>query len=754
MNNYIGKTVGHYRIVEQLGQGGMGIVFKAEDIRLKRDVALKFLPAELTRDSEAKNRFIQEAQAASALDHPNICNIHEIEQTEDGQLFIIMSCYEGENLKLRLDKGQITLEETIDITTQILLGLSRAHEAGIIHRDVKPANIIITSRGEVKIVDFGLAKLSGQSRSTKSGRYMGTIAYMSPEQTRGEQVDHRTDIWSVGVVLYEMITGRLPFTGEYDQAIIYAILNEEPESLGNIISDLPEELEKVLKRALAKNPDKRYNYVEEFMIDLIALQKKLETGKLEHRSIRIGAPLKYRIAVLPFSNFSPDPEDEYFADGMTEELISTLSKITEFKVIARTSMMQYKKTTKSAGEIGQELKVGNILESSIRKAGNQLRISVQLIDVQSEENLWSQVYDRELEDVFLIQSDIAQSVATALKIQLAGKEENQIRKKATENLEAYGLYLKGRFHWDKRNEEGLKKSIEFFEKAIELDPNYALSYSGMADSYIILGNYGMLSPDIAFNNAMEAAEKALKIDHTLAQAHTSLGCVKSIYGWDWEKAEQEFTSAIELNPKYATTYHWHAINYLTPMGKFEEAISDIKKARELDPLSLIIHTTVGLVYYFARDYDKAIEQYQKTLEMDPNFEKAYFFLGWAFEQKRLGKEAVDAVQKAVELSENSIAMISELGSTYASLNMHDLAEDILQKLEEDFKVNQPSPYAMYSIAATYSAFADAEKALYWLNKAYKERSYRLIYLNVDPKFDNLRENSQFQKMIARIGLKP
>ncbi len=748
----IGRTFSHYKILEKLGGGGMGVVYRAEDTRLKRDVALKFLPPDLTRDSEAKRRFMKEAQAASALEHPNICNIHEIEETQDGQLFIVMSCYQGETLNKKLKHGPLSITEAIDISTQILLGLSRAHEVGIIHRDIKPANIMLTERGEIKILDFGVAKLSGQTRSSGTDRYLGTIAYMSPEQTRGENVDYRTDIWSVGVVFYEMITGRLPFTGEYDQAIIYSILNEEPPPVTNQPTKIMAELNVLLERAMAKNVGKRYNYVEEFMVDLVSLQKKFEKGIVDNNLARIVSPFKNRLAVLPFANFSPDPEDEYFADGMTEELISTLSKVKEFKVIARTSVMQYKKTTKSVSEIGRELKVGNILESSVRKAGNRLRISVQLINSQSEENLWSQVYDREFKDIFAIQSDIAKSVAEAFQIQIISREKHQIEKKSTDNLEAYSLYLKGRYWWNKRNEEGLKKSIEFFEKAIELDPLYALSHAGIADAYIILGNYGFLPPDVAYPKAELAAEQALKIDNSLAQAYTSLGCVNSIYFWDWPKAENQFKHAVELNPKYATAYHWHAINFLIPNGKFEEAIAEINRARELDPLSLIINTTVGLVYYYARDYDRAVEAYQKTLEIDPEFEKVYFFMGWALEQQKSTDKSIDALKKAVSLSGNSTAMLSELASTYATLGKEDSAKKILNEIGSEFDNKDLPPYSMYSIAACYAAFGNQQEAIDWLNKAFENRLYRLIYLKVDPKFDSLRSNPEFKALLVKVGL--
>ncbi|MBL7075535.1 protein kinase, partial [candidate division KSB1 bacterium] len=419
----IGKTISHYKILEKLGEGGMGVVYKAEDIKLKRTVALKFLPPELTRDEETKERFIHEAQAASALQHNNVSTIHEIDETDEGQMFICMDYYEGETLKDKIKHGPLKIEEALNIAVQVAKGLEKAHEQGIVHRDIKPANIMITNDGVVKIVDFGLAKLAGQTGLTRNDTTMGTVSYMSPEQTRGEGVDHRTDIWSLGVVLYEMITGQLPFKGEYEQAVIYSILNEDPEPVKALRTGIPMELERILNKALLKNAGERYQLVDKMLDDMRWLQKSLEIGIIEQRLTKIVSPYRCRIAVLPLTNISPNPEDEYFADGMTEELISTLSKINELRVIARTSIMQYKNIAKSVAEIGRELKVGNVLEGSIRKAANKLRITVQLIDSQSQEYLWSQDYDREFKDIFTIQSDIAHRVADALRVQLMGGEQ-------------------------------------------------------------------------------------------------------------------------------------------------------------------------------------------------------------------------------------------------------------------------------------------------------------------------------------------
>ncbi|MFQ5641552.1 MAG: protein kinase, partial [bacterium] len=497
----IGQTISHYRILEKLGEGGMGVVYKAKDTKLKRTVALKFLPPDLTRDDEAKERFMLEAQAASALDHPNICTIHEIDETKDGQLFIAMACYQGETLKQRLEsvgangRSPLPVAEAIEIVIQIAHGLAKAHEQGIVHRDIKPANIMVTTDGIVKILDFGLAKLTGATQLTKTGTTLGTVAYMSPEQAQGVTVDHRTDIWSLGVVLYEMVSGELPFRGEYEAAVIYSILNEAPEQE----TAIPANLQQIVAKALAKEPEERYQQMDELLADLNSLKKELESEATKETAAEEKAAPS--IAVLPFVDMSPEKDQEYFCDGMAEDLIDTFTKLEGLQVVSRTSAFQFKGKELSIQKIGAELKVNHVLEGSVRKAANRLRITAQLINVADGYHLWSEKYDRELEDVFAIQDDIASTIVNTLKVKLVGEPEVPLIKRYTENLEAYQLYLKGRYFWNKRHQGELQQAMAFFNQTIEKEPTHALAYTGLADSFFIIGHYCYLPPKEAFLKA-------------------------------------------------------------------------------------------------------------------------------------------------------------------------------------------------------------------------------------------------------------
>lgn len=775
----------------------MAEVYLAEDTRLHRQVALKFLSSSLRGDEEIRTRFEREAQATATLHHPNIVVIHELGEFE-GRFYIVMEYVEGELLRELIDKRTLSLQEALGITIQICDGLSKAHQAGIIHRDIKPENIVLSQDGWVKILDFGLAKLQGASKLTEEAFTLGTVDYMSPEQAQGESIDHRTDIWSLGVVLYEMVTGKLPFYSESKMAVLYQIVNEEPHLLPLVDAGMPRELEIILKKALQKNREKRYQSVDEFKADLRSLQKgrSLEApikliAKTEPRRrkqfyfyfilmgtlalliggggyifkselINLGLQIlntrlqspgpiyldKYRIAVLPFASISPDPKDEYFADGITEELISTLSKIDDLSVIARTSVMPYKGTTKSIAEIGQELRVGTILEGSVRKAENKLRITVQLIDVQSQAHLWSQEYDREFKEVFVIQSNIAQRVAEALKVQLMVGEKRQIERQATENVEAYTWYLRGRYFQGKRTEEGLKTSIEYFERAIEKDPFYALAYSGLADSYNLLAIYGYLSPKEAYPKVKMAAGMALEMDDSLAEAHTSLAFTKHRFDWDWLGAEREFKRAIRSNPSYASAHHWYSL-LLSQMGRTEESFAAIKRAQELDPLSLVINTDLGTYFYYTRQYDQAIAYYQKTLEMSPDFARVYLDLGTTYEQKGMYKEAIATFQKGVMLSGGNSLMMASLGHAYAVSGRREEARKILHELQHQTNQEYIVPYA---VALIYIGLNEKDQAFQWLEKAYEERSGWLVFLKVNPLLDPLQSDPRFGELLKKIGL--
>jgi TolB-like protein/predicted Ser/Thr protein kinase len=527
----IGKTISRYRILEKLGEGGMGVVYKAEDTKLEREVALKYLPRDMTRNAAATERLIQEAKAAAALNHPNICTVFEIDEA-DGQTFIAMECVEGENLRAKLQSGNLEHNDAIDVAVQIAERLAAAHEKGIVHRDIKPANIVVTPRGRVKIMDFGLVRMAGGAQLTKTGTTMGTVAYMSPEQARGEVVDRRTDIWSLGVVLYEMVTGERPFRGDRDQAVIHSILNAEPRPMSVVAPGVSLTLDRIVERMLAKDADSRYGNAEELLIDLEGHRERPESPTVRRECEAHDS--QPTIAVMPFADMSPERDQDYFCDGMAEEIINALTRVEGLRVIARTSAFAFKGKDEDIREIGRKLSAGTLLEGSVRKAGNRLRITAQLINVADGCHLWSERYDRELEDVFAVQDEIALAIVDKLKLGLVGRDAVAGGGRRTKDLEAYNLYLRGRHHWNKRTPEEVRKGLECFREAVERDPDYAPAYVGVADCYIILENLGELTPEEAFRDAGVAVAKALAIDDSVAEAHSSLGWIQIDRDRDWD----------------------------------------------------------------------------------------------------------------------------------------------------------------------------------------------------------------------------
>jgi len=557
----MGKIISHYKILKKIGEGGMGEVYLAEDTKLDRKVALKFLPKRFTNvganGDSPKERFFREARAAAALNHPNIVTIYEINEYED-QTYIAMEYIEGETLKDKITSGTLLLTKVVDYAIQICEGLQKAHAAGIVHRDIKPQNIIINRDGQVKILDFGLAKLKGVSQLTKESSTLGTVNYMSPEQIQGLDVNQRTDIWSLGVVLYEMITGQLPFKGDYEHAVVYSILNEEPEPLSKLRPDVPSELERIVGNALAKSENERYDNVEALLEDLKALKRLLKSNLLlEKASDKASKP---SIAVLPFRDMSSQKDQEYFCEGIAEELINALVKLDGLRVAARTSAFQFKDSDSDIKKIGLKLQVETVLEGSIRKAGDQIRITAQLINVTDGFHLWSEKYDRKLQDIFAIQDEISLAIVDKLEVKLLGHDRTALVRRHTVDQEAYNLYLKGLYFWNRRLEGGMRKAMAFFQQAIEKDPDYALAHVGIADVYNITGYLGFLSPAEAFPKAKTAAEKALAIDNKLGEAHASLAWATTCYDWNWSSAEKLYLRAIELNPQYGTAHEWYAIS--------------------------------------------------------------------------------------------------------------------------------------------------------------------------------------------------
>jgi serine/threonine protein kinase/Flp pilus assembly protein TadD len=740
----IGKTISHYKILEKLGEGGMGVAYKAQDTKLDRIVALKFLPKHLLCDESAKTRFVNEAKAASSLDHQNIATIYEIDEVE-GECFICMAYIKGKSLKELIKEKVLSIEKILNISIQIAEGLNTAHKKGIVHRDIKSDNIMLTNEGLVKIMDFGLAKLKGVSKLTKTGTTLGTMQYMSPEQAQGMDVDHRSDIFSFGVVLYEMITNQLPFQGEHEAAVIYSILNETPEPLARYKAGVPGELQRVVDKALAKNRDERYQHVDDMRADLRKLKKELESTK-EQPSTKKSQP---SIAVLPFTNLSADKEQEYFCDGMAEEIINALSQVEDLRVVARTSAFSFRGKEIDIREIGRKLNVQTLLEGSVRKAGNKLRITAQLVNVVDGYHLWSERYDREMVDIFAIQEEISLAIVDKLKLKLLGEIKGELIKSYTEDIEAYNLYLKGRYFWNKRTGGDLKRAIEYFEQAIERDSRYAPAYAGIADSYNDLPNYSSFSPDEAYPKANEAALKALELDDKLAEAHASLGLIKSEYDWDWEGAEKEFKRAIELNSACVTAHYWYGL-LLLYLARFDDAIKEMKKALELDPLSLLIYKHMGLILFLAGQSDEAIETLKKALEMEPNAILLHALIGLAYGRKSLYKEALAELQKEKELTTDCPPIVDAwLGFAYLRIGDKGRGQEVLEYLIGRSKQQYVPPYAF---AQFYFALGATDEGFKWLERAYEERDIWLRYLKVDTSLESFRSDPRFTSLLKKMGL--
>lgn len=718
----------------------MGAVYKAEDVKLGRYVALKFLPASLAADIGRRERFIEEAKAASLLDHPNVGTVYEIDQTTDGgQLFIGMAYYEGETLEQKIKRGPLPLEEAVGIAIQAAEGLTAAHEQKIAHLDVKPANLLVTPSGVVKIVDFGLARLAGRNENAPSGTFMGTAFYMSPEQARGEGADHRTDIWALGVVLYQMISGRLPFSGDYEQALIYSIIYENPPSLNCSPREASEELNRIFAKALAKNSGARYPAMGEMLKDLRSLKKNLVEGFSKPR---------LAVAVLPFADLSYEKDQEYFCDGLTEELINALTRINELRVASRTTVFQFKGKAEDIRQLGGRLNVSVVLEGSVRTSGERLRISVQLVNVDDGYPIWSERYDRVMKDIFSVQEEIAQAIVAKLEVGLLPEEKARLTRRHTENLEAYTLYLKGRYFWNQRTKPSLEKAIDYFEEAIGRDPNYAMAYAGLADSYGLLSLYGQLPLSESYPKAKAAADKALEIDPSLAEAQTSRAQITATYEWDFPKALREFRRAIELNPNYGTAHHWYS-TVLTEAGRMEEALAEIRRAQELEPVTLTISVSVGLTFYYGRQYDRSIDQAKKALELDSNFALAHRLLAIACEQKRMYAEAIDQNRRWGDLTGDGVKTRVALGYVYALSGRQKEALEVLEKFRpEETRRKDLAP----GVAFVHTALGDFDRAFEWLEKAYRNRSGALTTVKVDPRLDPLRSDPRFTVLLKKMGL--
>jgi len=803
----IGQTVSHYRILEKLGGGGMGVVYKAEDLRLGRFVSLKFLPEELSREPLAIERFQREARAASSLNHPHICTIYDVDQYE-GQSFIVMEFLEGQTLKHRISGKAMELERVPELGHQMADALEAAHAKAIIHRDIKPANIFLTERGQIKLLDFGLAKLMPERKGAKlalqkSGSFgtttqdahltsdgvaLGTVAYMSPEQVRGEELDERTDLFSLGLVLYEMSTGQRAFTGSTSGVIFDAILNRAPIPPARLNPAIPLQMELIISKAMEKDRELRYRTASDIRADLQRLKRDTDSARaLPYSPTRSSRQVVRRhwphflwaailvlvllllafdvgglrqrlfggsgashidsIAVLPFANLSNDPKTEYLSDGITESLINSLSQLPNLAVMSRNTVFRYKSATTDPQKVGRDLHVRAILTGRVVQSGDELLISVNLEDVESSRQIWGEQYNRKLSSLVSVQQEIAADIYGRLRPRLAGEEKKLLARRPTENAEAYQLYLQGLFYWNKWTQGDFMKAADFFTQAVQKDPHYALAYAGLADTYSQLGDTGYVPPSEAWPKAKVAATQALDIDDSLPEAHTSLGLVKEHFDWDWTGAEREFKRAIELNPNSATAHHWYG-DYLSNMGRFEEGMHETKKALESDPLSLIINTSLGWQLYLAGQNEQAVEQLRKVLDIDPKFSPARRILEEVYARMGKQKEAVAERERALSLS-GGPELAASIEEDFTKSGYKGVLQSWLEGLTE---LSKHSYVSSYSIAESYMRMGEKQKAFEWLEKAYEEHDSGLVSVAVEPMFESIRPDARYKEIVRRMKL--
>jgi TolB-like protein/Tfp pilus assembly protein PilF len=793
----IGQAISHYSITEKLGEGGMGVVYRARDLTLHRDVALKFLAIGAPGDLQTREKVLQEARTISALNHPNICTIYEVGEAE-GRPYLAMEYVEGHPLSVEILSGGMSVEILVRYGMQLADALAHAHERRIVHRDLKSGNVIVTPSGRLKVLDFGLSRRAEQPISEDTTQFdqswdeqhsiTGTLPYIAPELLKGQEADARSDIWALGVILYEMAAGRRPFQGGTAYELSAAILREAPPPIS---PQLPPVLQSVVDKCLDKDPSQRYHSGGEvraaleaagtasrseripiaalavheaalrsarvqrrlwygagaFAVIVVVLTGLLWKGSKPRTTARVVPGAIQSLAVLPLENLSGDAAQDYFADGMTDALITELSQIRKLRVISRTSVMQYKRTQKPLGEIARDLNVDAVVEGSVVRSNGRVRISAKLIQTSIEQSLWADSYERDFTDVLALQSDVATAIARGIQVELSAPEASQLASRRPVVPEAYEAFLKGRFEAAKRTPEGITSSAEYFKDAIAKDPTYAAAYAGLADGLLNLSTYEIRPPAEVIPQAKAAAMQALQLDEHLAEAHTSLAAIR-FYHLEWDGVESEFQRAIALNPGYAPAMHWYAL-FLAAQGRREESIAEIKLAREIDPRSLIINANVGWCYYLAGEPDRAIEEEKNTLRLDPSFAVAHGYLGQGYLEKKQFAEAISEFRTFVSLSPGNASRRAELAHAYALAGKKAEADEIRGEFE---RLRGQKYISAYDWAMLYAGFRDKQQTLSWLEKAFADRNGRMANLAVHPQFAFLQREPAFEDLLRRMGM--